>query len=540
MSTLLRILICILLGLGVAQAQTPTWQWATQCSGTILPRSQHQARNGNLYTTGVFTDTVYFGRDTLISNGEFDLFILKCSSSGDIIWAKSYGGSTRDEIYCSVLDNHGNLFLTVHSDGFFRLGTYTVSNDFIAELNLSTLEWSEPLEIAATTPIKIALDTTGHLYVTGQFSYTVTIGNAQLTGGIGDLFVGKINWSTRTCDWAKSCNGPHREQGDQILLDGDGDVIVIGEAGDSAVFGPVTFLDSDGGYGYLMTAKLSGVTGNVQWAKRIKSDNGIGGVYFKTGCTDASGNLYITGDFLGGIVADEDTIHSSLTSYNDIFVLKQNLNSGDFLWIKQFGNIGNQQGRQLLCDGHGDVLLVGVFDGPSIQIGSDTLFNAESTNSGYDVFITKLGPQTGNPINSLKWGGLGHDGVGDITIDSAGSLFIPGYASADTLRLGQLTLVNNPSYLAKLYGFASPGNITATQPIGNGSFHIYPNPATSMLHITGHTNSFTAQLIDPMGRLVRTISLDKSTAKSTVSVSRLPPGLYTLRCGSQSQKVVIE
>ena len=52
--------------------------------------------SGNLYITGRFQGTVDFDPGVatfnLTSNGSYDVFIQKMDSSGNFLWAKSFGG----------------------------------------------------------------------------------------------------------------------------------------------------------------------------------------------------------------------------------------------------------------------------------------------------------------------------------------------------------------------------------------------------------------------------------------------------------------
>ena len=69
---------------------------------------------GNVYTIGYFGDTVDFdpgsGTANLTSNGGIDVFVSKLDSSGNYVWAKSFGGSGNDFGNDVAVDSSGNVY----------------------------------------------------------------------------------------------------------------------------------------------------------------------------------------------------------------------------------------------------------------------------------------------------------------------------------------------------------------------------------------------------------------------------------------------
>ena len=72
--------------------------------------------SGNVYTTGYFAGTADFdpgaGTTNLTANGSSDVFVSKLDSSGDLVWAKSFGDTSVDYCYSVAVDSSGNVYTT--------------------------------------------------------------------------------------------------------------------------------------------------------------------------------------------------------------------------------------------------------------------------------------------------------------------------------------------------------------------------------------------------------------------------------------------
>ncbi|HOD55289.1 MAG TPA: hypothetical protein PKJ08_12240, partial [Candidatus Cloacimonadota bacterium] len=67
--------------------------------------------NDFLYVTGYFVDSLYVDGYTLIGNGAWDTFVLKCTTDGHIVNALSFGGS-QSEIGYGLSTNGQKVFVT--------------------------------------------------------------------------------------------------------------------------------------------------------------------------------------------------------------------------------------------------------------------------------------------------------------------------------------------------------------------------------------------------------------------------------------------
>ena len=93
--------------------------------------------NGNSYFTGDFHDTLVFDTTHVYALYRSDLYVAKISALGNLIWAKTAGGSNSDIGYGIAFDYSGNSYVTgcffsdtIHFDSFGLLNAPGDSGDF--------------------------------------------------------------------------------------------------------------------------------------------------------------------------------------------------------------------------------------------------------------------------------------------------------------------------------------------------------------------------------------------------------------------------
>ncbi|TAL58674.1 MAG: T9SS type A sorting domain-containing protein [Bacteroidetes bacterium] len=208
-----------------------------------------------------------------------------------------------------------------------------------------------------------------------------------------------------------------------------------------------------------------------QWAKNF------GGTSTDRGndmAVDASGNVYVIGDFFGTADFDPGAGTANLTSSGfDIFFAKYDVN-GNYLWAKRIGSASNQdRGQRIAVDGSGNVYITGVFGGTTDfdpEAGTANLF---AVGSSEDVFFAKY-DVNGNYLWANGIGSTGYDVGYDIVVDASGNnVYITGsFAGTADFDPGagtaNLTLVggNSDIFFAK-YNFN--GNYVWAKGIGSTS-----------------------------------------------------------------------
>jgi hypothetical protein len=394
--------------------------WAKRIGGSGYDHSSGMAIDtaGNIYMTGSFQGTVDFdpngGILNLISGslGTTGIFVLKLDAFGNMVWAKSMGGSSMANGLSIAVDASENVYTTggfintVDFDpgpGVFNMTAYPTSGNshmFVSKLDiLGNFVWAK--NIGGTTSVddifggSIAVDPLGNIYTTGTFVYTIdfdpspgtyNITSDSVAGGSQDFFILKLDNSGNLL-WAKGMGGPNFDGGVSLFVDAVSDVCVTGNFTGLVDFDPgagtVNLNSTTGGGVFIL--KLSS-SGNFVWAKNIQ-----GGVEFLS--TDLLDNIYVTGYFNGTGDFDPSPAIYNLTSAGlaDVYIVKLN-NLGSFVWAKSVGGLINDIGYSSVIDKYSNVYTTGNFLGTADFNPNAEIFNLTAINQ--DIFIQKLSPNT--------------------------------------------------------------------------------------------------------------------------------------------------
>jgi hypothetical protein len=404
--------------------------WTKQMGGISADLGNSIAVNDslNVYITGSFSGTVDFdpGASTVnrTSAGLADIFVQKLNASGNLVWAKQMGGVSDDVGNSTTVDDSGNMYTAGYFYGvvdfnpdFGKSELYgRGSNDiFIQKLGASGDFWGA-LRMGGSSYIyshSIVVDASGNVFTVGAFSGTVDfdpdVGTVNLTSTKPeDVFIQKLDASGNLV-WAKKIGvsiGGYTSY-IAIALDKFENVYTAG-----SLNGDIFFQKLD-------------TSGNLIWAKNMGGEfyDGVGSI-----AVDASGNVYITGDFWGTVDFDPGVGTVSLTSAGsrDIFILKLDA-SGNIVWAKDIGGAGYDYGISIAVDISGNVYTTGIFqETADFDPGVGTL---NFTSIGYgDIFVQKL-DTSGNLVWAKQMIGTVR-GIGNsIAVDASGNVYTTGYFS---------------------------------------------------------------------------------------------------------------
>jgi hypothetical protein len=519
----------------VSLAQAPAWLWAKSSSGWGLGYSVAEDASGNYYVTGTFiSTTITFESYTLAQTGGDDIFLVKYDGNGNVLWARSAGGSDNDEALSVAVDASGNAFIAgVFRSSTITFGSHSLTNSGLDDMFIVKYDtagnvlWAQSGGgTAFESALSVCVDASGNALATGSFtSSTITFGSFTLTNkGVGDIFLVKYN-AMGIVLWAKNEGGTNDDIGYSVASDASGNFYMTGYfSNDNISVGPYTLTNS--GSTDILVVKYNSA-GEVVWAK---DGGGTQDDRSYSMTVDAAGSVYVTGTFSSPVINFGSHAMSN-SGVVDMFIVKYDVN-GDELWANNAIGIYSDEAWSVAAEASGNSLVTGWFDSPSITFGSHTLINSGSS----DIFLVRY-DASGNTIWADAIGGAQGENGFSVAMDNSGDAVVTGSFLSPEITFGSYTILNqgsNPVFIAKAKWIYT--GIDEAENSNNIS--VYPNPATETITIKvpeGNTKGHVRiENIDGVEILQR--GFFESTA--TIDISDLPRGFYFIRImGERSVQV---
>jgi hypothetical protein len=398
--------------------------------------------SGNAYVTGYFQGPVDFdsgaGQDTHFSNGLDDVFLSKIDPDGNLVWARTWGGSGGDCGSAVAIDGSGNVFVeglfcnTVDFDPGAGLDSHTSnggSDYFLSKFDPNgNFVWARTWGGLDDDPgCGVAVDGSGNAYVAGWFCNTVDFDPGQdvdnhTSNGNTDAFLSKFDPNGNFL-WARTWGGSSGDGGNSLAIGDSGNVYVTGAFKFTVDFDPGVGVDNQeaDGFGNAFLSKFD-ENGNFLWVRTWGGLSLDGG---NSVAIDGSGNVYIAGSFWE--TADFDPgagveNHISNGSY-EVFLSKIDSN-GNFNWARTWGGSNVDMGNSVAIDPFGNAYITGCFSF-IVDFDPGAGVDNRTSNGLEDVFLSKLDPN-GNFVWVRTWGGSESDSGSSVAIDESGNSYIAG------------------------------------------------------------------------------------------------------------------
>jgi uncharacterized repeat protein (TIGR01451 family) len=422
--------------------------WAGHFAGGIfkLIGGQDVDQSGNQYIVGGFQGTVDFdpgpGVLNLTTSGGFaitDIFIVKQSANGNLVWVKQIGSTATDVARKVTYNNAGYLEIvgdfrgTVDFDpgaGVVNLTAGPNGDAFILRLSADG-NFISIRQFASSTGSSIGIreaetDNSGNLILVTGFSGTIDYdpgpGVLNLTSSGGDNVICKFS-SSGNLIWAKQIFTASVLATWTMSVDSENKILFAGYFENTIDFdpGPGIFnMTSDGNSDAFIT-KLD-ASGNFLWAKQFKN-LGLGSVFCMA--LDAGDNLFVGGFYEGD--TDFDPGPGVFTTIylggRDAFVVKLT-KEGNFVWAKTISGVLDEQVSVMSVAMDGNALMSFEFQGnPDFDPGPGT--HIVTSNGGTDIAIVKF-TATGGLDNIKQIGGTAGDFITCAQLDNDDNYYMSG------------------------------------------------------------------------------------------------------------------
>ncbi len=422
-------------------------------ASTIEPRYSAIDNNNNLVIIAQFTDTLALPIN-IVSYGSNDLFLLKFSPTGVLLWYNRIGNTINDVAGGLVIDNSNSIYIsgafsnTVKFGNSDSLSSTGNSDVFLAKYNSEgAFLWAKNIAYSSTIQSvqDLKLDYNGNLIISGFFVDSLIIGNSltNIDTLIGNTkvsnFIARLN-STGDLLWVKRYLGSSNLTRFKRIAIADNGYYIGGffqgsvnfDLGSVNSYVPTTF-DA-----FVFKIDLDG---NEQWIRCIKgqfTEN------FRTLTTDEYDNLYILGNYNSSSIFIDSTQSKTITySGNsggyDTFLGKYN-RSGILQWFLRKGSTAKDIYNDFVV--RNNVIYATGYFTNQIIFNNDTLRTSSSLNS--DAFVAAFN-QIGDPISGVSIVGTGNyeDAGTIVNMDRNSRAYVSGYYKSPQIQIGSQTYTSN-------------------------------------------------------------------------------------------------
>lgn len=287
----------------------------------------------------------------------------------------------------------------------------------------------------------IAVDSTGHVYVTGQIAsvdFPTTPGTydpdnndnppgCEINDWTGEAFVTKLSPDGSTLLYSTYLGGESEDAGYGIAVGADGSVYLAGKTYSTDFPTSPSALDGTlSGGRDAFVAKLNPAGDDLVYSTYL------GGGLWEYGldiALDGLGYAYVTGFTHGGFPTTPGAFQSSSGGI-DGFVAKLNLDGSELVYSTYLGGSWNDGADSLAVDGAGNVYVTGGTgspDFPTVNALQPTMGGGDA-----DAFVAKLNTDGSDLIFSTYLGGGagGYESGHGIVIDQQGNIYVAGATDA--------------------------------------------------------------------------------------------------------------
>jgi len=268
----------------------------------------------------------------------------------------------------------------------------------------------------------VDIDAKGNVAVAGIFSAEVDFGTGtKLTAQGVDGFVGLLDGEGKTT-WMVQLTSAADVTVSDVAIDATGNVVVVGWFSDLLDVAGTQIKATGADDAFVVDLDP---TGKLRWAKALGGENTD--IAWSVD-TDAQGGVVVVGEKRGA--ADFGGGELEAKGSADIFVVALDA-AGNHVWSHAYGDLAEDNGRAVVIDSRGDIILA-VEMGMALDFGGGKPLPHKGKG---DVALVKL-DHAGNHVWSTSFGNTFDDIVLGLAVDGADNIIVSG-SFEDKLKIGR-------------------------------------------------------------------------------------------------------
>lgn len=407
----------------------PAEQWSLQFGGddksqTVAELATDTA--GNLLVTGEYEGDIEFGGEVLSSRGGNDIFVAKLDPQGGHVWSQSFGDDARYQYpYGLAAGPDDEVLVAGKFEGSLTFGTEELESEggadiFVAKLNADgTAAWGRRFGDQANyqQAQDVAVDADGNVIIVGDYQGSVTFGDDTYTTlGSSDIFIAKLS-PEGTPLWSKSFGSANKDLANAVSIGPDNSIVVAGNYTGALDFG--AGLLPHGGGSDVFLAKFA-ADGTPAWSHGFGDDGTrqIGAAV----ATDSQGNIILAANFEGGLDFGGGFLESEGAKDVGLALFSPD---GVHQWSNRFGDGLPDTAASIAFDAEDRLFVTGQFRG-NINFGGATL-----ESETHATYLAKFST-TGEHLQTRHFAGEGDFKSRAICIDQWGQGVVGGRFWGDT------------------------------------------------------------------------------------------------------------
>ncbi len=401
---------------------------------------------GNVLVTGMFNDIADFdpglGEDVRVSIGDFDIYLAKYDSGGNLMWVNTWGGPSGEFGDSVAADGAGNIYVVGRFIGTVDFdpgpGTDIRSADgkdvFLSMFYpdgrfRGVFTWGGPGDDYGYA---IAIDKNSNVYVGGNFEGTCDFnpgsGTDFHTADNGDAYIVKFD-NNGFFQWARTWGSTGWDFVESLDVDYYNNVYVAGNAAGSLDLDPGLYTDWKYTKGcsdvFLMRFTSAGA---YYWGVTFGGEGWDYG--YAVAASDYGDGIYIAGEFQYKVDFDPGWSKKEVEVGYEHYAYLSKFNSwGDFMWVRTQGGVvipwqppPCEPILDLAIDRDGNVFATGWYEG-GVEFPGGYILESQG---GRDGFVAKYTSSGG-----CQWvtniGGPSRDEGYGVAVDDRGNVYAAGF-----------------------------------------------------------------------------------------------------------------